>query len=145
MDSNRQLIDRALHTIDLPPVMQKVCDVIGWDAALKLINHAGGTVLDLPRRAMTENGNTTCPALCALLGMADYEKLIVEFGGQRLYVAKCDGALRTSRNAEINRRYMAGESASKLALAYKLTERQIWFVLKNPVTLRTQQPDLFSH
>lgn len=145
MDNNRQLIDRALHTIDLPPVMQKVCDVLGWDAALKLINHAGGTVLDLPRRAVIDNGNTTCPALCELLGGSDYEQLIIHFGGQRLYVAKCDMALRTARNMEINRRYIAGESASKLALAFKLTERQIWFILKNPDTLRSQQPDLFAH
>lgn len=59
-------------------------------------------------------------------------KLILRFGGTRLYIAKLDDPVRTRRNDEIIRSYEAGRSVARLAREYGLSERRIWEILKTP-------------
>lgn len=140
----RELITQPLYRCDLPPQMARILELIGWDATLRLINSYGGTHI-LPTRCARRNDSSSSNAqLAMLIGEDAYNKLAAEYDGTRVYCAKCDDAMRKIRNMEISKRYVGGESAAALAIEYRLSERQIWFILKDQATLRVDQPDLFG-
>lgn len=140
----RELITQPVFSCDLPPQMARILELIGWDATLRLINRYGGCYI-LPTRCARRNDSGSGNAqLVLLIGENAYNKLAAEYDGTRVYCAKCDDAMRKIRNMEISRRYVAGESAATLAIEYRLSERQIWFILKDQATLRVDQPDLFG-
>ena len=57
-----------------------------------------------------------------------------------LYIPKCDAAMRRVRDLEINRQYVQGVRegisantlVAELARTYKLSDRRIWEILKQP-------------
>lgn len=144
-ESSRQLVDRPLYSCDLPPHLLKITEITDWTCTITIVDIYGGTYLIFARKAQFQNGTCTNPELAELIGMVNYEKLVCEFGGMKIYIPKLDHALRKARDMEINKKFTEGNvSATQLALDYKLSERWIWQILKNPDTLRTEQPDLFD-
>lgn len=141
-----RLINRALYSCDLPPHIEKMCELIGWAAAMSMVDRWGGTYIVFARKVREHRTNAnTNPELVLLIGEESYEKLIDQFGGQKIYIPKLDHAMRKARDMQINQKYVdEKQTAEKLALDYRLSERQIWNILNNPDTLRTDQPDLFD-
>jgi hypothetical protein len=138
------MIKQPLFSCDLPPQMVQLCELIGWDKVLKLVNTYGGTYIMPTRCARRHDASSSNARLTSLIGGEAYDKLAKEFDGTKVYIPKCDDAMRKIRNMEISKRFLAGEPAAQLALAYRLTERQIWSILKTGETLREEQPDLFG-
>ena len=109
---------------DLPESLREVVDLIGLAATLRLVEQFGGMIaLYVPREIEADH------QLAAELGLPAARKLAGHYGGDYLRnIPRCASGLRRIRNAEIRRRSRA-EPAPKLALAFGLTERQIWTIL----------------
>jgi Mor family transcriptional regulator len=76
-----------------------------------------------------------------VIGSTAARALLERYRGDRIYVAKLDYALRVTRNIEIASKYVAGTPVNQLARTYRLSERQIWNILKQPETLRDTSDD----
>jgi hypothetical protein len=124
---------------DLPPQLTELCDLIGLPATLKLVEHLGGSCIDVPSRFRDDF------VLVPLVGHKTAARVVSYYAGDRLYIAKADQALRAQRNIEISRRYEGGASVFALAREYHLTMRQVQNILKRPETLReSPQQSLFE-
>lgn len=139
----RELITVPVYSCDLPPQIARLCELIGWDAVLKMVNKYGGTYVMPTRCARKHDGSSSNAKLVELIGEDAYNTLAKEFDGTKVYIATCHTAVRRARDMEISARF-DNESAAQLAIEYRLTERQIWNILKKGETLRVDQPDLFG-
>lgn len=119
----------------LPQSIQELSDLIGLPATLAMVKAYGGVDLKVPVR--TRSGGKTRGDLIALLGTVATERLILNYGGERLAVARCAAALRHQRNIEIIAAYDAGQMPARLARAYGMTERNVRHILKSTI----QPPD----
>lgn len=109
---------------DLPESLHEVVDLIGLPATLKLVEHFGGfTQLYVPRDIEPDH------PIAQALGVTAARKLSSVYGADTLRnIPRCAEGLRRIRNDEVRARRPA-ESAATLALAFGLTERQIWTIL----------------
>lgn len=138
---HRRLVTHAIYEIDLPEQAAEIRELIGWPATLALVEAFGGIGIVVPRQY-----DADCQ-LAQLLGEEATQALIGRYGGDTLYIAKLHRAMMAARNIEIDRRFSDPKNpvpAWKLALEYRLSERQIWNILKDPSTLRDHQPGLFD-
>lgn len=113
-------------------IAEEIIDVIGLDAAKKLLNAYGGKVVKIPVGVRCEG--SFIDRLIDLLGLEAYQKLIARFGGERISIpirAFKPAALK-ARNREIVADYTAGKSISELVNRYDLGERQLRNILKLP-------------
>lgn len=110
---------------DLPKSLRDVAELIGPQAALKLVEHFGGaTAVYVPYQIESDH------QLAVALGLPAARKLAAYYGGDNLRnIPRCALGLRRIRNAEIRRCHRAGRPASKLALEFGLTERQVWTII----------------
>ena len=110
---------------DLPESLRELVDLIGLAATLKLVEHFGGLIsLYVPREIEAHH------PIAVALGITAARKLSSHYGTDCLRnIPRCVNGLRRIRDAEIRARRESGESAAKLALAFGLTERQIWTIL----------------
>lgn len=109
---------------DLPESLREVVDLIGLAATLKLVEHFGGrTQLYVPRDIDHDH------PIAQAVGITAARKLATVYSADTLRnIPRCAEGLRRIRNTEIRARHPA-ESAATLALAFGLTERQIWTIL----------------
>ncbi|KAF1017685.1 MAG: hypothetical protein GAK31_00953 [Stenotrophomonas maltophilia] len=114
----------------LPRSVQEVAEVIGRDAALRLVgelpraaNRPWVTWCYVPHRMGEEH------ALVKLLGMEAAQKLARVFGGEMLTLSGCSYALKRSRNQSIVQMRQSGASVHSIACAYGLTGRQVRNIL----------------
>ncbi|HJW81968.1 MAG TPA: Mor transcription activator family protein [Acidiferrobacterales bacterium] len=109
---------------DLPESLRDVVELIGLAATLKLVEHFGGLIaLYVPRDIEPEH------PIAVAIGITAARKLAAHYGTDCLRnIPRCVAGLRRIRDAEIHRRHKI-ESAARLALAFGLTERQIWMIL----------------
>ncbi len=110
---------------DLPESLREVMDLIGLQATFRLVQHFGGAIaVYVPHQIETDH------QLAVALGLPAARKLAVYYGGAELRnIPRCAFGLRRIRNAEIDRRHRAGDSALNLARAFGLTERQVRTIL----------------
>lgn len=108
--------------------------LIGREALETLVSVAGGLEIYIPKRPPLDGPLADLP-LPAQQALADYA------GDSKLYIPKCDGALRAKRDAAIRAAYDAGEKVQSLARRYRLTERWVYEILGRPVDER--QGELF--
>lgn len=99
-----------------------VLDVLSAADAQQLAQVAGGLVLYVPVRPPFSWPLDVLPT-------AAQQKLAESAGGCRVYVPKLDAIWRAARNLEIRGAYDAGEPVRRLALRYRLSERQIYAIL----------------
>lgn len=124
-----------IHNEDLPAGLQELREMIGITNTLNLVKHYGGLHLKVPSHF--NDGHQ----LVGIIGAAATVELVRQYAGTTVYIAKADTMLRVIRNIEISHRFEGGESASKLARIYKMSERHIWNILKRPETLRQARPE----
>ncbi len=130
----------------LPTIIVEIANLVGMSKTMQLVQAFGGTDLTMPigvENSMTEQ------ALISAVGEETAQLLMENYGGDRLYIPRCEVALRDLRNnrlmAELKQAVMNGMSQTKairrLAIQYELSERRIYELLKE--RLPQQQPRLF--
>lgn len=70
--------------------------------------------------------------LAELIGLDNFKKLVLTFGGLNLYIPKKDSFNRAARNEEIRRKF-TGSNFKELAAEYDLTEVQIRSIVSDIV------------
>lgn len=107
----------------LPESLTEVAEVIGLSGTIELIKAYGGTRVFIPKNMKTQH------KLANLLGLEQARRLSHYFGGESLSIARAASGIRMERNKTIVHRYDAGEGVGSLAMAFQLTERQIYTIL----------------
>lgn len=127
------------ETLDvLPPFMHELVDVVGIDAALRLVEWRGGVGVYVPREAVEGSDLVNC------MGVEAAKKLCEVYQGTWIRMPRCRSLLLARRNDLIRADRVAGLSSKKLALKYKLTQRQIWNVVREIEAEDDAQQSLFT-
>lgn len=114
----------------LPGIVAEIAMLVGLKDALRLVEAFGGVRIYVP----TADRLTPEHWLCDLVGLENAKKLAREFGGQPHFdIPRCAKAMREVRNRGIRRRRGMGASIRELALAYRMTEKQIGNILGDEV------------
>lgn len=104
----------------LPPSLRDIVALIGLPLAMKLVERHGGTRLFVPKLGVSHDH-----PLAHLLGHKAAKVLVENYGGEEHFdIPLALRALKAVRNTEI-RAKRPYTSASKLALEYRTTERNI--------------------
>jgi Mor family transcriptional regulator len=128
-----------LQLEDLPALLREVAELIGLPAALRLVEHYGGTLL------YVRQNPTADYELVEVIGMKAARRLADHFGLEQLEVPRCAEALRALRDREICRLYLEEDwTAGRLARKYGLTMRQVWRILAAARNIDTTQANLFN-
>ena len=139
--SNEEMVDL------FPPIFIEMVDCIGLDNALAVVNQFGGTDFAMPR-GLSESKRGQKFIDC--LGHDVAMRFMGVFGGGRLYIPRCDDALREVRNPKfckvIDDAIRAGHSKTNAVQSYAyefgLGERNAYKVLNkyNPARPATKAP-----
>lgn len=129
----------------LPDSVRALITLIGFDATLDLVRALGGTTYPL-RQGRTKSTESGSAYLAEIVGDAAAEKMVLAMAPCNLFVPKCDTALLELRDRKIRRQFdrqtaagvPAYQAANDLAMAYRLTDRHIWRVLKKPDNVAAQ-------
>jgi Mor family transcriptional regulator len=134
----------------LPSTAQAIAGLIGLPKAARLVEAFGGTTFPVPVGEKRKIGLMRRAALAEVIGEEEAHKIIQHFGGQELYIPRCAKALRVSRDTALIKDfdqlckdgYSANEACNDLALKYRLSNRRIYDILKQPLP-ETPQRRLF--
>lgn len=122
----------------LPPIIQECVEVIGLDAALKLVDRYGGTRVWFPERPEPDHH------LVKALGDSAYA-LCARFALEWLDIPKCARALRAVRDAAIVEALRQGHTQAEVAREVGLTWRQVANIAaRYRATEPDPTPDLFG-
>lgn len=123
----------------LPESVMAVVTLIGAEPTLALLRAYGGTTFPVSRN-ITRAGKATHAALAEVVGEKAADRLCEAFGSQqRLWLPKCENAVRELRHRKIRRQFdelttkdrmSASWAVQNLATAHRLTDRTIWDILK---------------
>lgn len=116
----------------LPPIVQEMMEVIGFEATEQLVRKLGGTPIRF------SYGEHYFPRLVEAIGQKSAEKLQHHFDREVLYLPRCAIALRIMRNqrfvAEFERLRDEGVSGRMAMLTlcpkYGISDRQGWAIVK---------------
>lgn len=137
----------------LPPAVIQIADLIGFPATEQLLKAFGGTTFPVGK-GLRALGANRAALLRDTIGDHNTQLLIKNFGGEALYLPRCDRALRELRN----RRFLAefddvrqGGTSSLMAMTflcpkYGFSDRFGWQLLsqkKNGLAQNQQQESLF--
>lgn len=119
----------------LPTLVQAVVQAIGVPAALKLVEHFGGSTFPVPMRKNAA-GEIRYQILVEAVGEDAAARLVKMLGGQEIYIPLCSVALRELRDREIRaefdqitREHSALHAVATLAVRYRMSDRQVWRIL----------------
>ncbi|VXD04061.1 Mor transcription activator family protein [Pseudomonas sp. 9Ag] len=123
----------------LPKQLLDIAEAIGLPAAQRLVDELGGTTWPVAK-GVRRLGIIRHEALKEVIGERAATIMAEQWGSVPLYIPKCEAAIRRLRDLEINRQYVQGvrEGVSantlvaELARSYKLSDRRIWEILKQP-------------
>lgn len=132
----------------LPKQLLDIAEAIGLPATQRLVDELGGTTWPVAK-GVRRLGIIRHAALTEVIGEEAAGIMAKHWGSVPLYIPKCDSALRRLRDLEINSQFEQGvrEGVSantlvaELARSYKLSDRRIWEILKQPSPAATG--DLF--
>lgn len=87
--------------MSLPAVIQEIVGIIGHGPAMELVRAFGGKEIRVPRT----DASDTWAALVEIIGEPLTKALAGVYGGEEVYIALCDRALRHDRNRQMITRY----------------------------------------
>ena len=127
--SNEEMVDL------FPPIFIEMVECIGLDNALLVVNSFGGTDFAMPRGLIESKRGQK---LIDCLGHDVAMRFMGAFGSDRLYIPRCDDALREVRNRKfckvIDDAIRAGHSKTNAVQSYAyefgFSERNAYKVLK---------------
>jgi len=124
----------------LPATARTLVAVLGLADAREVIGRLGGTSVAIPK-CLTRAADASYEYLGERVGYAVADRLVKHFGGETLYVPRCDAALtevtwRSIRH-DFDQATRSGaqssvQAVSDLALRYGYSDRRIWNILKKP-------------
>lgn len=135
----------------LPRQLLEIADAIGLPAAQRLVGELGGTTWPVAK-GVRRLGVIRHAALVEVVGERAATIMAERWANVPLYIPKCDTALRRLRDLEINRQFVQGVRegisantlVAELARSYKLSDRRIWEILKQPGDAPESSGDLFG-
>ncbi|WP_028536172.1 Mor transcription activator family protein [Paludibacterium yongneupense] len=120
----------------LPESARLLVRLIGLAKTMHLVNVLGGTSFPVALRK-SRQGEIRYEMLAEVVGVEAADILTHHFGGDMLYVPLCKAALRELFYREVRaefdaltRDYSALYAVSSLASKHRMSDRQIWRVLK---------------
>ncbi len=120
----------------LPESARLLVDLIGLRYTMKLVEALGGTTFPVALRK-SRQGEIRYEMLAEVVGVDAANILTRHFGGDMLYIPLCKVALRElfyrDVRAEfdtITREFSAIHAVASLASKHRMSDRQIWRVLK---------------
>jgi Mor family transcriptional regulator len=118
--------------------------LIGVESAMKLMapQAFGGKAFELPKGELGR-GERAFAALADVVGEENARQLCKHFGGDRIYVPRCDALDLNTRNRAIVTAYNEGKSVWQLSCDFVLSDRQIQKILKQTNMQQNIQPELF--
>lgn len=119
----------------LPDTALEIATAIGEEAAEKLINTIGGARFKI---GVGKNKTERLAILTEAIGHETAGKLMAVFGGEELYIPRCEAAAREARNRNLLNDWQqnldSGKSqlmtCSKLAVKYRISDRTIYSIVK---------------
>lgn len=138
----------------LPDAVQRIAEVVGLPATMKLVAELGGTSWYFAR-GVGRQGQARVAALAEIVGEDAAERLAFYMHEREtVYIPKCDAALKHLRDTEIHRQFdqavregvSANTVVAELARTYSLSDRHVWRILKEVpmATASSATPDLFG-
>ena len=109
---------------ELPPTIARIAELIGLQAALRLVEKFGGTRIYIPEELPTPDH-----VLAKTIGYGEANALCAAFARDWLSVPRCTDRLRAQRDNQIRQEYDGGRSVRELAREYEMTERNIWRIV----------------
>lgn len=135
----------------LPESVQQIAELIGYPATARLLDKLGGTTFPIGK-GLRALGAARVTLLRETIGDENAQLLVKHFGGEVLYLPRCDRALRELRNrsflAEFAQLRDSGVSSlmvmTQLCPKYGFSDRFAWGLLsqRNIDSVHNQQ-DLF--
>lgn len=135
----------------LPEVVLQIADLIGFSATAQLLKKFGGTTFPIGK-GVKALGAQRAELLRETIGKDKAALLVKNFGGEILYLPRCDRALRELRNrrflsefAELRDSGTSGLMAmTVLCPKYEFSDRFAWkLVQENKVVATHSQQSLF--
>ncbi|WP_033853183.1 Mor transcription activator family protein, partial [Yersinia wautersii] len=120
----------------LPESVQQIAELIGYPATARLLDKLGGTTFPIGK-GLRALGAARATLLRETIGDENAQLLVKHFGGEVLYLPRCDRALRELRNrsflAEFSRLRALGVSSlmvmTQLCPKYGFSDRFAWGLL----------------
>jgi Mor family transcriptional regulator len=120
----------------MPDVVQVLISLIGLPTSVRLVEQLGGTTFPVALRK-SRLGEIRYEALSEVVGSDAADAITKHFGGDMLYIPLCKVALRELLYREIRadfdrltREHSALHTVTELVKKYRLSDRQIWRILK---------------
>lgn len=138
----------------LPDSIAQIVHSIGLAKTIALVDKLGGTTFPISRHQVAR-GDVRYFVLVDVVGVDAANILTDTYGGESLYIPRCNGLLIALRNHAICEEFeqLTAQQASPavvstLARKHRLSDRWIWRILSLPSTLalsvsRPPQPSLF--
>lgn len=133
----------------LPPTMLNLVQLVGLAKAIEVVDRLGGTTWTTTL-GKTSRGKLHQAALEEIVGKDVADKISRTWIARGLYIPRCTAALRRLRDMDINAHYVeatrhqsSNEVVNDLARRYKLSDRRVWDILKQPTVRNTDTPSLF--
>jgi hypothetical protein len=121
----------------VPGSIMDLVERLGGALAFRLLEIRGGSILCVPTQAASDH------PLRPLLGDEGFEKLVFEYRGERLELAKNDALLRQLRYRHVQELREHGQSLSVIAVKSNYTRRQVINIL-NASAVAPPQLGLFD-
>ncbi|RQV04183.1 DNA transposition protein [Burkholderia cenocepacia] len=133
----------------LPDFVRLLVRLIGMPKTVMLIEKLGGTTFPVAKR-LSRQGEVRYQLLAEVVGVEAADRLTEHFGGEPLYIPTCAKAVRLARDRRIRadfdtitREHSSLYAVVKLVQRNKLSDRQIWRILKQEDPPSSRQVSLF--
>ncbi|WP_048796447.1 MULTISPECIES: Mor transcription activator family protein [Serratia] len=121
----------------LPPVVKEILTLIGFPSTLKLLDVLGGTTFTVGK-GLKESGCSRMELLVSTIGQESAAKMSRHFGGDVLYIPRCERALKELRNrqlvADVERLRNEGRSLpwimAELCPRYGISDRLAYYIIE---------------
>ncbi|MFJ5441734.1 Mor transcription activator family protein [Pectobacterium sp. CHL-2024] len=121
----------------LPEVVLQIADLIGFPATARLLDKFGGTTFPIGK-GLRALGAHRAELLRETVGVDNAALLVKKFGGEVLYLPRCDRALRELRNQRFLSEFAALRSSgtsgnmamTQLCPVYGFSDRFAWELVR---------------
>lgn len=126
-----------MNTAALPNTVQDLVRIVGYDAAFAIVKAFGGRSIVITKN-IAGYPQMHHDALVAVIGAEAAAKLAAQYSGQ-MYIPRCQTALTQVRWRAIQEDFDAGMKVNELVAKYSISNRQIFTILKKPVSQHAHQ------
>ena len=134
----------------LPDIVVDISQMIGYGAALKLVQALGGIDFAMPKGELDSHA---LKQLVSAVGVDAARTLMKVYGGAYLYIPRCHAALTQLRNQEFRKKVVAMVASGSTQTAamhfymqqYGFSERWAYVVMREETKRADTQMSLFDN